>query len=398
MNYFIVVHDADRKSNGNTLITVTDFTEMISHTDRINKQQNIGPNNLSSKIVEVNSQGNLIWQYIGLGIPHEVLELPNGHLLITDTQNDRIIEIDYPNKNIVWKWQPSLINWTKINPEWDENHYYNNPINLAGEFSYDWTHINDIDFKDYGLWNACLISIRNFDLIVEVNYTADFIEPNNPNNIVWYFGDYKNHTLINMQHNPDYLENGNVIISDSGNNRIVEVNYSTKEIIWIYDNGLMWPRDADELGNGNLLITDSIGCRIIEIDKQTKDIIWSYTSDLLIPYEADILDNGNILICNEYHGLIIEVNRNGEMVWRFGFSYIKAFIVLNSIFTIIISSFIIYYDYKLLKKARKRKIWKSIIFGLFSAILSFSVVLIFRSGDLISGIVHTVYSLSPDIF
>jgi hypothetical protein len=160
----------------------------------------------------------------------------------------------------------------------------------------------------------------------------------------------------------------------------------------------MWPRDADELDNGNLLITDSIGCRIFEIEKQTKDIIWSYNIDLLIPYEADMLDNGNILICNEYHGLVTEVNRNGDIIWRFGYSYIKAFIILNSIFSIILSSVVLYFDYKMLKRAQKRMIGKSVIFGLFTAILICSVGLIIRSGDIVSGIVHIVYSLRSDIF
>ena len=50
--------------------------------------------------------------------PHEIVELANGHLLIADTGYDRVIEVDYPNKNIVWEWKPELINWTRVNPDW----------------------------------------------------------------------------------------------------------------------------------------------------------------------------------------------------------------------------------------------------------------------------------------
>ena len=252
-----VPHDADRKSNGNTLIVSASFSEMLNHLNRIDDQKPVEPNNPAHKVYEVDPAGNVIWELRGLAYPHEVLELPNGHLLIADTGYNRVIEVDYPNKSIIWSWEPAQINWTKVNPKWDSDHYYNNPS------TYDWSHLNDVDFKQYSTWNACLISIRNFDLIVEVNYTADFNDPNNSDNINWWYGDYENHTLLFRQHNPDYLDSGNVIISDSGNDRIIEINYTTKEVEWKLDQGLNWPRDADELDNRNILITDSSNSRII---------------------------------------------------------------------------------------------------------------------------------------
>ncbi|GAI79789.1 unnamed protein product [marine sediment metagenome] len=152
-----VPHDADRKSNGNTLIVSASFSEMLNHLNRIDDQQPVEPNNPAHKVYEVDPKGNVIWELRGLAYPHEVLELPNGHLLIADTGYNRVIEVDYPNKSIIWSWEPAQINWTKVNPEWDSDHYYNNPS------TYDWSHLNDVDFKQYSTWNSCLISIRNFD-------------------------------------------------------------------------------------------------------------------------------------------------------------------------------------------------------------------------------------------
>jgi len=325
--------DVDRRNNGNTFICTFSFSEVINYPNRIRNQIPVEPNSQKHRVFEIDQDGDKIWELFGLAQPHEILELPNGHILIADTGYDRVIEIDYPNKNIVWEWKPGTINWTKVNLEWDANHYFNNPI------AFDWTHLNDIEFKEYGMWNACLISIRNFDIIVEINYTAEINGPsNNPDNIIWYYGDYGNHTLLKRQHNPDYLNNGNIIIADSENNRIVEINYTTKRIEWLYQGGLDWPRDADELPNGNILITDSLHNRVIEVKKDTREIVWSYTGDLINPYEADFLDNGNILIGNGIGGVVYEINRNGVGVWRYGISYLKSVVYLNSIILLTMES------------------------------------------------------------
>ena len=320
-----VPHDSDRKSNGNTLICITTFQEMFKHIGRVDEQVPLDTGDELHKLLEVDDHGNVVWEKVGLGIPHEVLELPNGHLLVADTSKDRVIEVNYPSKDIVWSWEPKKINWTHVNPDWDSNHYYNSPI------TYDFTHINDVEYKNYGSWNACLISIRNFDLIVEVNYTAEILGPsNNPANIIWWLGEYGNNSLLNKQHNPDYLSNGNIMIADSQNNRIIEVNRATKEIVWTYEDGLRWPRDADELGDNRILITDCFNNRIIEIDKNSKEILWKYEKNMVIPYEADLLENGNILISGDYGGKVIEVNRAGKIVWQYGKSAVKAGFYLNA--------------------------------------------------------------------
>ncbi|MHA1292189.1 MAG: aryl-sulfate sulfotransferase [Promethearchaeota archaeon] len=350
------IHDVDRRSNGNTFIVETTFEEILKHGSRIKEQRSVEQNSPDHKVIEITPEGKIVWELTGLAYPHEVIELPNDNLLIADTGYDRVIEVNYPKKDIVWSWNPKKINWTEINEEWDNNHYYNNPID------YDWTHLNDVDFKHYDTWDAILVSIRNFDLIVEINYTSARESKNsNSSDITWWYGNYKDHSLLNRQHNPDYLENGNIIVADSGNDRIIEIDYDNKEIVWKYDDGLSWPRDADELENGNILITDCLNCRIIEIEKDTKKIVWAYSRDLMVPYEADLLDNGNILIGNGYGGTVYEVNRDGIVVWRYGYSYLKSVIYLNLIICIILESFLIYLHYQTIKsdelmpKQQKRK-------------------------------------------
>ncbi len=383
-------HDVDRKANGNTLVCTTTFAEMFEHIDRRSDQLPMPAESDLHRIIEVNEKGEVVWEIKDLGIPHEVEELPNGHLLAADTSRDRIIEINYPNKNIIWSWEPEQINWTQVNPVWGANHYYNNPI------IYDFTHMNDVEFMQYGSWNACLISIRNFDLIVEVNYTAELLGPsNNPANIVWWFGDYGNHSMINKQHNPDYLSNGNIIIADSQNNRIIEVNRTNKEIVWEYDEGLKWPRDADELENGRLLITDCFNNRIIEIDKESKEILWKYSRNTIIPYEADMLENGNVLISGDYGGKVVEVNRKGRVVWTYDKSAVQSAFYMNATFIVLMCMNGIFYQVSRLykrevdKKERNRRITAISFQSL--ALLFFAFILV-AYHFFIRVLIHIAYS------
>lgn len=377
--------DVDRKSNGNTFICTFSFHEVLNYPNRIRNQIPVPVNSTEHRIFEIDQYGNIVWEFIGLAQPHEVEYLPNGHILVADCGYDRLIEIDYPNKNIIWEWKPELINWTKVNPKWNETHYYNNPT------TFDWTHLNDVDFKNYSSWSALLISIRNFDMIVEINYTAERFGPNNnPDNIVWYYGDYGNHSLLHRQHNPDYLSDGNIIVSDSENNRIIKLNYTTKEVYWSYQGGLNWPRDADELPDGNILITDSLNSRVFEIDADSKQIVWSFQGDLINPYEADRLDNGNVLIGNGIGGVAYEINRDGIEVWRFGISYLKSLIYLNCILALIIETFAVLTianDIRARKLNRTEKILKCISIGLLGFLIIVAFVFWFFYTNIINMVI-----------
>jgi hypothetical protein len=102
-------------------------------------------------------------------------------------------------------------------------------------------------------------------------------------------------TVLNHQHNPQWLGSGAVLVADSENDRIVElhrVEDGSWQPVWSVEKAggvaLDWPRDADRLPNGNTLITDSLNKRVVEVDETGKAVGGIGTgSD--IPYEADRL-------------------------------------------------------------------------------------------------------------
>jgi len=315
-------NSAHRLPNGDTLIAETEAGGLAMEENRLVFQSSY--NTSLDSVIEVTPSGTIAWAQSGFFNPHEAL-LAAGYLFVADTEHDRVVAIDYPSHDIVWSWEPAKINWTQVNPEWGPGHYYNKPI------ATDWTHVNEVHVKNYGSWTACLISLRNFDLVVEVNFTADLLMPSNAANIVWYYGDYGNHSLLFHQHDPVYLPDGNVLISDSDNNRIVEINYTTRKEMWEYQPGdLNWPRSATLLPDGNMIISHFDEIRII--NTTTKSTVWSYTGDFYSVYAVDYLPNGDILFGSDFSHVVEEVSPSGTIIWEYGQPFIRNIVWFNTLY------------------------------------------------------------------
>jgi outer membrane protein assembly factor BamB len=185
--------------------------------------------------------------------------------------NDRAFVVNESGA-VTWEWQAE--NHLSRGTEFHEE--YAGPADPGGEA--DWTHVNDIDKLDNGNFQ---LSIRNFDIVIEVDP-----ETKNITNVV---GEPGNTEILDHQHNPYELRNGTVLVADSGNDRVVELNATTDEIVWQYGGkGLLhWPRDADRLPNGNTLIVDTFNNRVVEINERG-EVVWSY-SGVQMPYTADRL-------------------------------------------------------------------------------------------------------------
>jgi hypothetical protein len=253
-----------RLSNGNTLIS-----------DAGNATGD------GSRILEVNDAGNVVWSWADeLNFAHSAVVLESGNLLIADTTNNRIVEVDREGTTLF-----SSDDWsggTGALSDGSHLHYPNNAVTT-----------------DDGMF---MITDRNNDRFVVTDRE----------------GNIKRSLAgsIRHPHNCEPLPDGHVIIADSDNNRVLEVNHSGDEV-WTYDINLNWPRDANRLSNGNTLIVDSRNSRIIEVSCKG-EIVWEYRADHFANfYEAQRLDSGNTLISDQQHGAVIEVDLEGRLVWSF---------------------------------------------------------------------------------
>ncbi len=61
------------------------------------------------RIVEISRQGNIVWEFDGVGTttldkPSLAIELPNGNVLANDDYNHRVIVVDKQTKQIIWQY------------------------------------------------------------------------------------------------------------------------------------------------------------------------------------------------------------------------------------------------------------------------------------------------------
>ena len=260
---------AERLPDGNTIIA-----------DAGDEQQR------GSQILEVDRRGQIVWSHEGdLCFPHSSIPLGNGDLLVTDTTNNRVVEITR-NHRVVF----STDTWSDGTGRLSDGSHLNYP--------------NDAHALPDG---SLLITDRNNNRFVQTSRSGEVIRQ--------YSG------TLHHPHNVVPLPNGNAIVADSDNNRVIEVN-PAGEIVWSYgDSGkgqiLNWPRAAHRLSNGNTLICDSKNSRVVEVSPEGR-VEWSFELPYFANfYDANLLANGNVLITDQQHQRVIEVDRFSNIVWEF---------------------------------------------------------------------------------
>jgi hypothetical protein len=231
-----------------------------------------------NRVMLVNPSGQIVWQYGQAGVsgsgfnqlntPVQNTWLPNGHVLITDQANQRVIEVTL-NKNIVWQYGMTGVSGDGFNQ-------LNNP--------------NSAELLANG---HILIADESNNRVIEVNRALQ---------IVWSYGSLTGSEL-NGSAFASRLSNGHTVITDSNNNRILEVTMAGNVVSTYYTNTRSGsvtdplPTRAARLRNGNTLISDQFNHQVIEIDP-SQNIVFSQGTiatpgtgfDLLnAPYDAKVV-------------------------------------------------------------------------------------------------------------
>jgi hypothetical protein len=222
---------------------------------------------------------------------HDVERLGDGEYLMSDMDAERIFVVKDGEE--VWEWRASEL--------------YEAPPDPTRR---DWLHINDVDVIGDGRY---LVSVRNANQLVVVERGEGAVEVINAddggdddsctrNNGLYDAdgdGDVRcgDPDVMDHQHNPQWLDDGAVLVADSDNDRVVELHRTDDgdwAVAWALGEangvGMNWPRDADRLSNGNTLVTDTLNSRLVEVD-ENGSVVWSTQTDV-IPYEAERLPEG----------------------------------------------------------------------------------------------------------
>jgi outer membrane protein assembly factor BamB len=234
-----------------------------------------------NRVFLVNRHGEIIWQYGQAGVtgfagdqlntPVQATYLPNGHVLISDQGNARVIEVT-KNKKIVWQY--GMTNNPGIGPG-----QLNNP--------------NSAELLENG---HVLIADEVNNRVIEVTHTST-------PTVVWQYPAVPDASLLNGAAFASRLSNANTLITDSGNNRIIEVTHSGN-VVFLYATNTRTgsvanpnPTRAVRTRLGNTLISDQFNNQVIEINA-TPDIIFTQGQiavsgaafdQLNAPYDAKVI-------------------------------------------------------------------------------------------------------------
>ena len=234
-----------------------------------------------------------------------------GNILITDQFNNRVVEID-PAGNIVWQFgngpgdhSANAITGTNDAERIGTLTLMSGTGTPAGTTTY---------CKD-----GC---VDNRVLLVDQS-----------GNIVWQYGQFGvtgfGPNQLNTPVQNTFLPNGNELITDQGNERIIEVQRSNNAIVWQYGqngvvgnatNQLSNPNAAELLTNGHILISDENNNRAIEVTHTMPSrIVATFTAHGTVSGVAfaSRLPNGDTLITDSNNNRIVEVDKKDNVVWQY---------------------------------------------------------------------------------
>jgi len=131
-------------------------------------------------------------------------------------------------------------------------------------------------------------------------------------------------------HKFSFLKRGQVLISMRNTHMIAVIDLDSEKIVWLARGDWLAQHDPDFLNNGNIMLFDNKGyfgsggnSRIIEFDPQDKQFVWEYKGNESYIFDSSIrasqqkLPNGNVLISESQKGRLLEVTPAKKIVWEY---------------------------------------------------------------------------------
>ena len=247
------------------------------------------------EVLEMDWDGNIVWRYKDPYMDsHDRCRLKNGNTMVfkfvevpkdiaakvkggvpgterKGTMWGNALQEITPGGKVAWEW----LTYEHLDPE-------KTPLIPEGR-RFAWPGLNSVVELSDGNIMICSFGTSNVYIIDKA--TGD---------IKWMWGyatAEKERDMISYPHNPTMLDNGNILLLDNGRygywrqgySRVIEVNPSTNEIEWEYDEDN--PTDfftriqgsVQRFPNGNTLICESVWGRFFEITPRG-ETVWEYIS------------------------------------------------------------------------------------------------------------------------
>lgn len=256
------------------------------------------------RVIEFTTRGVISWQIGGsdgigqleLVEPQNPIRLPNGNTLFADAGSDTVYEISKSGQ-IRWQFPPA---------DKSSDIRLHRPVKAMRKLN----------------GNTIIVDQGNHRII----------EINPQNKIVWQYGITAsvgiNRGRLYSPSDMQPLKGGHFLITDTDNHRVIEVN-ANEDIIWQFgnpdnklgsgygslNNQLNAPTQAFRLPNGNTLVADSENRRVIEVNPE-REIVWLFDTGIekasggafsFLPIRMIRMGNGNTVVFSPLY--VIEVTR-----------------------------------------------------------------------------------------
>lgn len=329
------------------------------------------------RVMELEPGKGIAWQYgnasnrLGGGSGHganqlseptSAFRLPNGHTLIVDAGNHRVLEIDSLGA-VVWTYRPASVSRGQgvLDPVLAKRLANGNTL-VAGRQG-----LCEVDSELTVVWEYHLVppavsvkaavakpvaealaapaaAAQNVSAESELppNLPATFLQADRGQHRIWEIDRTKElvwqytglgipgseRGQLDRPHHVKRLRNGHVLVTDTGHHRVLELN-AAGEIVWEFGEfgrlgasakQLANPRSAERLSNGHTLIADQSNRRVIEVTP-LGEVVWRYeggAQKLLAPTYVTKLLNGHLLVVDWGAHMVYEVALDGRIVWSHG--------------------------------------------------------------------------------
>lgn len=264
---------------------------------------------LTRSIREYDWEGKLVWEHVADSVVHhDAIRTSSGETVFLQRElvpsqlkkrirdrvlahsrisSDRVVAVNRAGE-ITWSWAI----FESLSPSDCGRYRCREVPELFGEHSrsFDWTHTNSVrELSDNSLYRAGDKRFRPGSLLLSVrNHATVYLLDRPSGRIVWKYSGGAGDPLSGV-HDAEMIPEG---LPGAGN-------------ILLFDNGRPPEREWS---------------RVVEVDPSSREVVWSYQDDGFhsrASGSAQRLPNGNTLISEDLRGHVFEVTRAGEIVWRF---------------------------------------------------------------------------------
>ncbi len=291
---------------------------MMEARSRFNRPGNILiSDQFNNRVIEIDPAGSIVWQF-GLG-PNDVsAKSPIG---VNDAQRVEDLTL------IAGTGAPSGTEPLCANGCADNRVMLVNPhgriVWQYGRFGVTGSGPNQLNTPVQATWlprEHVLISDQGNQRVIEVTLSR---------NIVWQYGTTgmagNGPNQLSSPNSAELLANGHILIADEGNDRAIEVDRNHNIVATFTAGGTVsGAAFASRLPNGDTLITDSNNNRIVEVDP-SDSVVWEYftntgmgSNPAPLPTRAIRLKNGNTIISDQFNHRVIIVDPGKNLVASYG--------------------------------------------------------------------------------